>query len=140
MFATVEASILLDHKKECMIHAYVVMANHAHAVIQPLPDVNEPSAWCDYSRFYPLEFIAGKIKGRSTYQINKKIGGSGSLWQDESFDRTIRGERDLEETVDYIHHNPVRWELVISPEQYRWSSIRTIYSGEKEYRGWLDLP
>jgi len=41
------------------------------------------------------------------------------LWQDESFDRSIRNMRDLENTINYLHHNPVRWKLVESPEQYR---------------------
>jgi hypothetical protein len=62
------------------------------------------------------------------------------LWQDESFDRSIRNMRDLENTINYLHHNPVRWKLVESPEQYRWSSLRAIYSGEGKYGGRFDLP
>ena len=140
MFATVERAILADHKRECMIHAYVVMANHAHAVIQPLPAVNDPLAWCDLEAFYPLERITGRIKGRSARLINQGSGRAGVLWQDESYDRTIRDERDLENTIEYVHNNPVRWKLVRYPEQYRWSSLRTIYSGDEKYRGWFDLP
>jgi REP element-mobilizing transposase RayT len=140
MFAIIERSILADHKRECMIHAYVVMPDHAHAVVQPLPRVNDPFAWCDCHAFYPLERITGRIKGRSARLINQGSGRSGMLWQDESFDRSIRNSRDLENTIDYLHHNPVRWKLVESPEQYRWSSLRTIYSGEEKYRGWFDLP
>ncbi len=139
MFAIVEDSILADHKKECLIHAYVVMADHVHAVIQPLPRVNEVFHWCDCRAFYPLERITGRIKGRSSRLINKDCGRSGSLWQDESYDRTIRGGRDLEITIEYLHNNPVRWKLVEFPEQYRWSSLRTIDSGDEKYRGWFDL-
>jgi REP element-mobilizing transposase RayT len=140
MFAIIERSILTDHKRECMIHAYVVMPNHAHAVVQPLPRLNDLFAWCDCHAFYSLERITGRIKGRSARLINQGSGRSGMLWQEESFDRSIRNSRDLENTIDYLHHNPVRWKLVESPEQYRWSSLRTIYSGEEKYRGWFDLP
>ncbi len=140
MFASVEASILADHKRECMIHAYVVMPEHAHVVVQPLPRVNDPLVWCDYRVFFPLERTLGRMKGRSARFINQRSGRSGALWQGESYDRTIRDERDLEETVDYIHHNPVRRKLVEVPEQYDWSSLRTIYSGEDRYQGWFDLP
>jgi REP element-mobilizing transposase RayT len=139
MFAIVEASILREHKKECMIHAYIVMADHSHVVVQPLPKVNDPSAWCDYRSFYPLERITGRIKGRSARLINQRSARSGRLWQGESYDRTIRNMRDLENTIDYVHHNPVRWKIVESPEQYRWSSLRTIYSGDQKYHGWFDL-
>jgi REP element-mobilizing transposase RayT len=139
MFAIVEESILARHKLDCLIHAYVVMADHTHAIVQPLPRVNDPLCWCDYHEFYPLEEIVGKIKGRSGRLINQRNAQAGPLWQRESYDRSIRSERDLEETIDYLHHNPVRWKLVDSPEQYRWSSLRTIYSGEEKYRGWFDM-
>jgi REP element-mobilizing transposase RayT len=140
MFAIVEESILARHKLDGLIHAYVVMADHTHAIVQPLPRVSDPFCWCDYNVFYPLEHIIGKIKGRSARLINQRNCRSGPLWQRESYDRTIRSERDLEETIDYLHHNPVRWKLVDSPELYRWSSLRTIYSGDDKYGGWFDLP
>ncbi len=140
MFAIVETAFFADHKKECLIYAYVVMADHTHVIVQPLPRVNDPVAWCDQDAFYPLERICGRIKGRSSRRINQRAGRSGELWQPESFDRTIRGRRDLENAIDYIHNNPVRWKLVESSEQYRWSSLRTIYSGEEKYRSWFDLP
>jgi REP element-mobilizing transposase RayT len=140
MFEIVEDSILAYHKKECLIHAYVVMANHAHTIVQPLPKYNTPFAWCDYHEFYPLEHIIGRIKGRSARLINQRCGRRGMLWQREFYDRTIRNVRDLVNTIDYLHHNPIRWKLVERPEQYRWSSLRTIYSGEERYRGWFDLP
>ena len=139
MFEAVEDAIFKDHKKECLIYAYVIMANHAHVVVQPLPRANNPCSWCDQQEFYRLEIIVGKIKGRSSRQINSESGLSGSLWQSESYDRTIRNECDLENTIDYLHHNPVRWGLVDSPQKYRWSSMRTIYSGEGKYRGWFDI-
>jgi REP element-mobilizing transposase RayT len=139
MLAIVEGSILADHRKECLIHAYVVMANHTHVVIQPLPKVNDPCAWCDSRNFYRLERITGRMKGRSARLINQRAVKSGSLWQRESYDRTIRSARDFENTIDYIHHNPVRWKLVLAPELYRWSSLRTIYSGDEKYRGWFDM-
>ncbi len=140
MFEFVENAILTDHKEECLIHAYVIMPNHAHVIVQPIPRINDPLAWCDISEFYPLERITGKMKGRSSRLINQRVGRSGTLWQGESFDRTIRNMRDLENAIDYLHHNPVRWKLVEFPEQYRWSSLYTIYSGNEKYRGWFELP
>jgi REP element-mobilizing transposase RayT len=138
MYSIIEETILRHHKMECIIHAYVIMADHSHAIIQPLQKCKDPIAWSDYRMFYPLELITGKIKGRSARLIHQRLGRSGSLWQKESFDRTIRSGMDLKNAIDYLHHNPVRWNLVESPEQYRWSSLRTIYSGEEKYRGWLD--
>jgi REP element-mobilizing transposase RayT len=140
MFEVVESIILQHHKKECLIYAYTIMANHAHVVLQPLPQSDDLNAWCDYQAFHRLEDITGKIKGNSARIINQRIGHSGTLWKSESFDRTIREDQDLKDVIDYVHNNPVRWKLVERPEQYRWSSAYTIYSGAEEYRGWFDLP
>ena len=139
MFQVVEDSIVKDHKKECLIFAYVIMANHTHIVVQPLPLPGNPFCVSDLKEFYRLEIILGKIKGRSARQINAGCGQSGSLWQSESYDRTIRSQYDLDNTIDYLHNNPVRWGLVDCPEHYRWSSLSTIYSGDEKYRGWFDL-
>jgi len=139
-FEVVEASILLHHKRDCLIYAYVVMANHAHVILQPLPYFNTLEAWTDPFAFHRLECITGRMKGRSSRLINQRKRRRGTLWKNESFDRIIRNKRDLDEVIDYIHHNPVRWNLVKFPEQYRWSSAHTIYSGGERYRGWLDLP
>jgi len=140
MFAIVEDSILSEHKKESLIHAYIIMPDHSHAIVQPLPKENYPSAWCDLTGFYPLERITGRIKGGSSRRIHKQNGSAGSLWQEETYDRIVRGGQDLETTIDYIHNNPVRRNLVSSPELYRWSSLQTIYSGEEKYGGWFDVP
>jgi len=39
-------------------------------------------------------------------EINKKRGGEGSLWQEESFDRLIRDVEHLSKVVTYIGDNP----------------------------------
>jgi len=140
MFQTVEAAILVHHKKDCLLYAYVIMADHAHVVLEPLPRLRDDlMSWCDYGMYYRLEDISGKIKGRSSYLINRQLGRSGPIWLRESFDRTIRNQRDLENAVEYVHCNPVRWRLTDDPAKYRWSSAYTIYSGDDKYRGWLNL-
>jgi REP element-mobilizing transposase RayT len=140
MYEVVEEAILLHNKKDCLVFAYVIMADHSHLVLQPIPICAHLSAWCDQRSFHRLETITGKIKGRSSRLINRCMGRNGTLWQSECFDRTIWNEKDLEEIIDYIHYNPVRWNLVVRPEEYRWSSAHTLYSGDQKYAGWLDLP
>ena len=140
MYEVVEEAIMLHNKKDCLVWAYVIMADHSHIVLQPIPVSGSLSAWCDQRSFHRLESITGSIKGRSSRLIHRRLGRTGSLWQSESFDRTIRNDKDLVETIDYIHHNPVRWSLVERPEEYCWSSAHTLYSGDQKYAGWLDLP
>jgi putative transposase len=134
-----EYSVLFGHKKTNLLHAYIIMPNHIHLVIEPLPVTNTWNAWCDYRQFHRLENIVRRLKSYSGRAINKRLKRSGPVWLDEYFDRIIRDDIDLDTVIDYIHHNPVRWGLVEQPEQYRWSSMHTIYSGRKSFADWFEF-
>ena len=56
---------------------------------------------------------------------------TGALWQDEAFDRLVRGEREFGRICGYIERNPVSAGLAEWPEDYRWSSA----SGAFKSRG-----
>ena len=63
---------------------------------------------------------AGAVTAR---QANVILGRTGQpFWQDESYDRWVRGPSELEKIVRYIERNPVSAGLVDSIENWRWSS------------------
>lgn len=74
---------------------YVVMPNHVHVVLRPM----QPAE-------YALEKILRDWKGSSSYEINRLLGRSGTLWQKESFDRIIRDAEHLYRVIHYIGRNP----------------------------------
>ncbi len=88
------------------------MPNDVHLLLTALRD---KSGWT-----FALPEITKAIKGTSARGMNKLIGRSGPVWQDESFDHVLRGDESLRETVEYIRQNPVRKGLVASPEAYEW--------------------
>jgi hypothetical protein len=45
-----------------------------------------------------------------------------SFWQEESYDRLVRDEREFEKIRNYIEENPVQAGLVRDASEYRWSS------------------
>jgi len=53
------------------------------------------------------------------------------LWQRGFYDFNIYSEEKLLEKLNYVHHNPIRDGLVLSPGDYKWSSYR-LYSSESE--------
>lgn len=58
---------------------------------------------------------------------NRILGVTGQpFWQDESYDRFVRDEREFERIVRYIENNPVSAGLAASPEEFPWSSARPI--------------
>jgi REP element-mobilizing transposase RayT len=54
-----------------------------------------------------LQDILYSVKRFSANQINKAEKRTGSLWQKESFETTIRDERHLYYAVEYTLNNPV---------------------------------
>jgi REP element-mobilizing transposase RayT len=90
------------------LHAYVVMPNHVHVLLEPR---------------VPLVQITRGIKGVAARGANVALGRVGKpFWQDESFDHWIRNGAEFEKIRDYIENNPVTARLVKRPQDWRWSS------------------
>ena len=105
-----------DNGKCFELHAAAVMPDHVHMLLTPMRD---REGWP-----YALPEILKLIKGVSARGVNKLLGGSGPVWQDESFDHVLRSGENFEEKLEYIRQNPVRAGLVVRPEEYRWLWIR----------------
>jgi putative transposase len=103
------------------LHAYVVMPNHVHILLDP---------------YVPLAKISGPLKGVAACDINARLGRTGKpLWQDESFDHWIRNSAEFERIRHYIESNPVRAGLVARPEDWKWSSAGSEYFAYFKRRG-----
>jgi REP element-mobilizing transposase RayT len=94
------------------LHAIVVMPDHVHLLLRPLRDEN---SWP-----FPLVEILQCFKGTTAHRINKMLGASGPVWEEESFDHVLRSDEGLKQKCEYIRQNPVRAGLVQKPEDYRW--------------------
>jgi REP element-mobilizing transposase RayT len=99
-------SILHFQDQQYFVGCYVVMPNHCHLVIRP-------------NDGFELEDIVGSIKGVVSRFVNKANGTTGSLWQQECFDRIIRDEEHLYNTVQYIGKNP-RLAGLPKSQWFRW--------------------
>ena len=103
---------LHDHETKISLHAAVVMPDHVHLLFTPLRD--------DAGDPFTLAEIMQSLKGASAHTVNKFLGRSGPVWEEESFDHVLRSYESLEQKVEYIWQNPVRRGLVTRPEDYRW--------------------
>ncbi len=106
------AHCLHDHGKRIDLQAAVVMPDHVHLLLTPLPDER---GWP-----HPLPAILKLIKGISARSVNKLLGTSGPVWQEESFEHTLRSDESFKDKLEYIRQNPVRRGLAARPEDYRW--------------------
>ena len=106
------AHCLHDHGRRFDLRAAVVMPDHVHLLFTPMFD--------DQGWPYPLPVIMKQIKGISARSVNKLLETSGPVWQEESFDHTLRSDESFQEKREYIRQNPVRRSLVTRPEDYPW--------------------
>ena len=86
---------------------WAIMPNHCHLVMRPAGN-------------YELEDLLGAMKGVNSRAINNAIGGTGSLWAEESYDRIVRDDEHLFRIVRYIGRNPQKAGLTQENSWRRW--------------------
>ncbi|MHB8411680.1 MAG: REP-associated tyrosine transposase [Candidatus Acidiferrales bacterium] len=92
-----------------LLLAYCLMPTHLHLLLIPPESDTMGNAMRE-------------IKIRSSKQLSAMRGRHGKLWQARSFDRIMRNRKELSETIDYIHQNPVKDGLAKAPGDWKWSS------------------
>src|SRR5260370_12579193 len=84
------------------------MANHVHVLVTPSVAVSK---------------LMHSLKRYTAREGNRMLGVIGQpFWQDESYDRLVRDEQELQRIMHYIEMNLVKAGLASSPEEFRWSS------------------
>ena len=91
------------------LHSFVIMPNHVHLLVTPQV---VSTRWL------------GPMKGFTSYRANQILGRRGPFWQDESYDHLVRSDVEFERIRKYIELNPVKAGLVVTAEQFQWSSAR----------------
>jgi putative transposase len=91
--------------------AAVVMPDHVHLALVP-------KALSDGT--VSIAKILQAVKGASAHRIHRELVRRGPVWQQESFDRALRREEDVDQKIDYMLENPVRAGLVGNPLDYPW--------------------
>jgi putative transposase len=98
---------ILDYRSQgrFLLHAFVIMPDHFHALITPAPDVS-------------LEKAMQYIKGGFSFRLKSKL----DVWMRSFNESQISSEEKFMSCVRYIEENPVRRGLASTPEAYRFSS------------------
>jgi len=102
--------------KDYKIICYCIMPNHIHLVFELL------------NRNKGVSKIMQSIKRISSRKSNLFLQREGKFWQDESYDRWVRDDKELYFIIRYILWNPVEaglvsdwkdWEYTYCNENYR---------------------
>ena len=104
-----ESTLLHGHGDAYTLLAWIIMPNHVHALVHIAPRST-------------LSDVVQSWKSVTAHRINRRLGRSGKLWQQDYFDRYMRDGRHIGRTIDYIHDNPVKAGLCNRPDTWRFSS------------------
>jgi non-canonical purine NTP pyrophosphatase (RdgB/HAM1 family) len=116
------------HRDRAMVHWVVVMPDHVHLLLRPLP---KP----DGDGCHSVADLMHSIKSFTAHAIQKSRGAHGSLWQEEYHDTTIRGDTHMRRTIEYIQLNPVRAGLVAKAGLYPYTAFGGTHAGQPSTRG-----
>ncbi len=103
------------------LFAYCIMPNHVHLLIQSRLGKKLPEGGTTAK--YPITDAMRLLKGSTARNCNLQLGRSGAFWTHESYDHFIRDERELENVIAYILHNPVKAGLVGEWTDWKFSYV-----------------
>jgi putative transposase len=98
-------------RRAFLLTGYVFMPDHWHALIVPAENDTLPQ-------------VMDAVKVASMRRINSRRGTRGALWQPRYFDEITWTVKQYNDTLRYMHFNPLERGLVSRPEDWRWSSFR----------------
>ena len=107
-----------EHFPQANLHAFVVMPNHVHGIIEirrqagaqhaaPLPDSSPNVALKRGS----LGAIVRSCKAAVTKKAREELQLKGEIWQRNYFERVLRDAREIADAYRYIAENAMMWEL-----------------------------
>jgi len=98
---------ILDYRSQgkFLLHAFVIMPDHFHALITPAPDVS-------------LEKAMQFIKGGFSFRLKSKM----DVWMRSFNESQTMTKSKFIFCLQYIEQNPVRRGLASSPQSYPFSS------------------
>lgn len=106
--------LLAKHNQDYYLHAWVIMPNHVHLLVEPLSNC-------------VLSDILQAIKSISAHHANQLLGREGVFWQRESYDHLVRDEEGFNHALEYIEQNPVKAKLVKLSGDY---ALGSAFAGE----------
>jgi len=119
--------------------AYVFMPDHVHLLVRPRTDIYDISGFLRSIKNASAKRILNRLREeRSSILDELRTRGPGAdslyrFWQaGPGYDKNIWTLEKAFEKAKYCHRNPVARNLVANPEDWHWSSYRSLELGHAE--------
>ena len=122
--------------KGLILYGYVIMTNHLHLIVRSEPGKLSDTIR-DFKKFTAtaiLEAITNQPESRREWMLHRfewnaaqnQRSGDNQVWTHENHPEYIYSQRFFDQKLKYIHDNPVRAGWVDQPEDYVYSSAKTL--------------
>ncbi len=102
------------HFARTRLHAFVVMPNHLHGIVEICSKLGRSSAAPLRGNLAvapgSLGAIVRSFKAAATRQTRGELKWNGLLWERNYFEAVVRDGEEFSNAVRYIEENPARWE------------------------------
>lgn len=126
--------------KGMILFSYVIMSNHIHFIIQS-QDGKLSDLIRDFKKFTAktiLDKIQIEPESRRNWMLERfklatethSRNKNNQFWQLSNHAEEIYSEKFMWSKIDYIHFNPIRAGLVLSPQDYIYSSASNYVDGK----------
>ena len=106
------------HERPFAIDAIVILPDHSHTIwTLPSGDSDFSGRWKRIKAHFTHRLVTAGAP------VQRHGNGEYALWQRRFWEHTIRGEKDFERHVDYVHFNPVKHRLVSRAGDWPYSSL-----------------
>ena len=117
MAEVMQEALLFFESDRYHLIAWCIMPNHVHVMVRPFDTLGKiVRSWKSYTAKW-AKHHASEIGWKSS---------DNPFWMREYWDRYMRSPEHFENSIDYIHRNPVKAGLCSTPEDWRWSSARRL--------------
>jgi putative transposase len=114
-----------------VVVGYVMMPEHVHLLISE-PQWKTPSTVIQALKIGLARRVLAQARRRShPAQAALFEPVAQHVWQKRFYDFNVWTSRKRVEKLRYMHRNPVKRGLVLSPELWKWSSYRAYAFGER---------
>ena len=119
--------------------AFVIMPNHIHLIWRVQNGYDLEDVQRDFLKYTAKELIALLKRKQGELGLEKLFVGlkdrTFQVWKRNSMSIDLVHEWSFNQKFDYLHNNPCQahWNLVESPEKYKYSSARFYEDGADEF-------
>lgn len=103
------------------LEAYCIMSNHVHMLLDFSRQIKNEDGFFLLEApetYKQLDYVMMRIKGGTSFLINRALAKSGTLWAKDSYDHYVRDEAEYHRILDYILQNPVKAGIVKTWDEF----------------------